>query len=228
MPNLFQTNSGAPSATIGLSTRVQNVDWFKRALLQALYLMTDANNWRQQGAEAESIDSAVQFANQLILSLTWGDTTMRQVGEFMDYAGEIDPMPESLLSENWLWCNGAELLIEDYPELYAVIGRKFTFPETPVEQFSLPDYRDRSPMYAAADTQIGVYDGNAEISLNINELPPHTHTLAGGAVGGAANVLPVIGASGAARTATTGSAGSGEPFSIVHPVLIVHRLIKAK
>lgn len=57
--------------------------------------------------------------------------------------GDIKLAAYSVVPDTFLICNGANLLISEYPELYAKIGTLFG--QTDSLHFSLPDFRDKVP-----------------------------------------------------------------------------------
>lgn len=56
--------------------------------------------------------------------------------------GEIKPFAGYAVPDRWLECNGSEVLIADYPDLYAVIGDLWGT-ATDNDHFVLPDLRGR-------------------------------------------------------------------------------------
>ena len=66
-------------------------------------------------------------------------------GVIQQYAGINAP-------DGWLLCDGSEVLIEDYPKLFTVIGNTYGTPSA-ATKFVLPDLRGRVP--------VGVGDGTA-------------------------------------------------------------------
>lgn len=64
------------------------------------------------------------------------------VGTLVGFVGAEDEVPE-----DWLPCDGRELPIADYSELFSAIGRKYSRMDVPSEAFALPDYRGHVCMY---------------------------------------------------------------------------------
>ena len=63
------------------------------------------------------------------------------VGAVMPYAGPINSGTQAILqAQGWLFCDGASYNINDYPQLYAVIGALYG-QQAPTGQFYVPDYR---------------------------------------------------------------------------------------
>lgn len=49
--------------------------------------------------------------------------------------------PSEELPDKTMWLDGSLVAIDDYPELFAVFGRRYTAPEAEPEKFALPDTR---------------------------------------------------------------------------------------
>jgi microcystin-dependent protein len=117
------------------------------------------------------------------------------VGQIIDFAGtQWD-------TEKWIECDGRILAVDDYPELYGVIGTEWTYDDIPSNQFRLPDLRGRVTVgfdeNAKTDPRttgqrdalfgikqqienygrLGNLGGEFQIALGIPELPSHSHVL---------------------------------------------------
>lgn len=79
------------------------------------------------------------------------------VGTIISYAGKTIP-------DGWLLCNGAELSIDAYPELYAAIGTVFGQRHT--QTFTLPDLVDKY-ICGAARAGTNLEDDEAEDDSDI-------------------------------------------------------------
>jgi microcystin-dependent protein len=115
------------------------------------------------------------------------------IGQIIDYAGTQDTWDDSKMME----CNGRLLSTVDYPELYQVIGREWTYDEsTPADRFNIPDLRGRltigfdagsnaEPRQSNTDElkleqnygSIGNWGGKDAIQLSAFSLPDHTHLM---------------------------------------------------
>lgn len=118
-------------------------------------------------------------------------------------------------------CEGQQLKISDYPELYAAIGNTYNAGrdyngmqyQTTSGYFRLPDLRGRFIVgYSTRDTEYNSYGkvgGSKKHTLSVGEIPSHSHSLflvnAGSRFtgGGSANELN-------SGNGTTGSAGGGQ------------------
>lgn len=108
-----------------------------------------------------------------------GDT--EPVGVIKMYAGLTAP-------EGYMLCTGASLLIDDYPELYKVIGTTFNGaafedgkprPVTDGVHFRIPDLRGRfivgySPNDGAYN-ELGKTGGAKTVTLTVDQMPKHDH-----------------------------------------------------
>lgn len=95
------------------------------------------------------------------------------------YFGEIRLLPYVFTNPlSWLPCDGRAVLIQQYPPLYAVIGRSFTLAATPSTQFNLPNLQ---AMTVAGSGQGAGLTNRAfaktfgEETVLVNALPGHTH-----------------------------------------------------
>ena len=76
--------------------------------------------------------------------------------------------------EGWLLCDGRTLSTTDYPNLYSIIGDSFGSPQ--LGYFSLPNPQDRILGVVGEQHNVGFSTGKETHVLNINELPPHSHS----------------------------------------------------
>ena len=83
--------------------------------------------------------------------VTTGDKT--PAGLISAFAGITPP-------SGWLLCDGSELLIADYPDLYACIGDLYGT-ASDADHFVLPDYRGRSPFGADGNNIVGTKSDGA-------------------------------------------------------------------
>ncbi|SMO38436.1 phage tail protein [Gracilimonas mengyeensis] len=93
------------------------------------------------------------------------------VGEIRCFAGDFAP-------EGWLYCNGKELLIRDFPALYSILGT--TYGGDGINAFKLPDLSGRMIMSAGtgdklSNRQLGELGGEESVLLDISQIPEHAH-----------------------------------------------------
>lgn len=98
------------------------------------------------------------------------------IGVVQMWAGLTNKIPA-----NYILCNGASLNINDYPELYAVVGTSFNGSSVATGKFKIPDLRRRfivgyDDVYSDYN-KIGKTGGEASHSLTISEMPSHSHSV---------------------------------------------------
>lgn len=158
--------------------------------------------------------------------------------------GSMIYYPAQAIPKGYLVCDGSEILISEYKELFDVIG--YIGGDDVLEgYFRLPDMRgavaagyfegfdSTHPLYGAFGDQVG----SPLHYLTVEEMPSHSHlvsagTFADGNVGFNPFTAMVSSTTGGEETmgysATTAYAGGSQPHSIVQPTKLYHWLIKAK
>lgn len=127
--------------------------------------------------------------------------------------GEIKELALAEVPDWLLRCDGAEYLIADYPELASLIHPGYITDET---HFRVPDRNRRLGMD-------GIYpamqEGSETHTNTLAELVPHDHTYTE-IVLSATTVLGELAGFSLSddTTSNTGSAGSGDEYSILNPV----------
>ena len=96
------------------------------------------------------------------------------------FVGEIRLMPYTFAPYGWAACDGQLLSIIQYQTLFALIGT--TFGGNGITTFGVPDLRARAAMAAGNGPGLtprapGQAGGENSVTLNINQLPTHTHVL---------------------------------------------------
>lgn len=90
------------------------------------------------------------------------------VGMIALYGAERDP-------EGWMRCDGRLLDRTTYAKLFSAIGTIYGF--SSATNFRLPDFRDRSAVGSGNIYQVGNKGGSGSITLNVQQLPAHTHEI---------------------------------------------------
>jgi microcystin-dependent protein len=188
--------------------------------------------------------------------------------------GCLMPFAGTVLPNGYLLCDGGEVRISEYPELFGIIG--YTYKRLGLRgknTFALPDLRGRFPMgpdsmdndttvpdkddptilidagggsanrvTATSADNIGESNGSEEISIQINNLPEHKHTLqsesglqyfAGGSPTGAADGGTISGyglSAGATGYGLPNSGGVsasrvGDSISTMNPYITMNYII---
>lgn len=89
------------------------------------------------------------------------------------YIGEIRIFGGNFAPIDWALCEGQFLSVNDYPELYAVIGTAYG--GNGVSNFALPDLRGRVPLGQGEQHFLGERSGYEAVSLHEGQIPSHTH-----------------------------------------------------
>lgn len=171
------------------------------------------------------------------------DTAKPMIGEIRMWAGGLNVPPAG-----WVLCDGRTLPAGDFPELFSVFG--YRWGGDGAGNFSVPDFRNRSPMGADAEGQAGApvtsvsgqpatFGGSAQHALTVVEMPAHQHDMSHSHAALAATTLTTrsanvtVGGSpqpydertGPAEPSITGSAGGGQPHPILDPYFAIGYIV---
>lgn len=113
------------------------------------------------------------------------------VGEFRMFAGNFPPA-------GWMFCEGQLLPISENETLFQLIGT--TYGGDGESTFALPDMRGRLPLHQGNAFILAETGGAEEITLTVNQIPSHTHTMVA-----SADVASTLAASGAVLAASSGA-----------------------
>jgi len=99
------------------------------------------------------------------------------IGEIRLFAGNFAP-------EGWAFCDGQLVSILQNTALFSLLGT--TYGGDGKSTFALPDLRGRAPIHAGQGPglslrKLGEQGGEAAVSLQVDEMPPHTHEVRYGA-----------------------------------------------
>lgn len=94
----------------------------------------------------------------------------RLVGEIIAYAGGVAPT-------GWLMCDGSAVSRTTYANLFAITGTTYGIGDGSTT-FNLPDLAGRFPLGADGSHARGSVSGVEQITLTLDNLPAHTHTIA--------------------------------------------------
>ena len=94
--------------------------------------------------------------------------------------------------KGWAQCNGQLLPINQNQALFSLLGT--TYGGNGQTTFALPDLRGRTPFHVGAGFTQGQAGGSEAVTLNIQQLPAHVHSIQGNSA--------VVGANANASTAT--------------------------
>jgi len=96
------------------------------------------------------------------------------------YIGEIRLFSGTFAPRDWLLCDGTVLSIDNYQDLYSIIG--VIYGGNGRDNFKLPDLRGRVPVGfgrgpGLSYRRMGEYGGMENAIMGDYNLPPHTHSV---------------------------------------------------
>src|SRR3954449_8782804 len=104
------------------------------------------------------------------------------------FLSEIRLMSFGFAPKGWAMCNGQLLPINQNQPLFALLGT--TFGGDGRVNFALPDLRGRTPIHVGSSHTLGERGGEQAHTLNISEIPQHTHVLQASGTAGNVPVTP--------------------------------------
>jgi microcystin-dependent protein len=128
------------------------------------------------------------------------------------FMGMIMPVAFNYAPQGWLVCDGSTLSISQFSALYALLGT--TYGGDGVTSFKLPDLRGRTVLGSGSGPGLSTYEngtagGVESITLNIMQMPQHTHIAMANVSNAQASLTsPTAGSS----IAAPGTGGGRAPF----------------
>lgn len=166
---------------------------------------------------------------------TWTSQAIVDITQTVAPTGAYMWAATTNVGSGWLFCNGAAVSRTVYASLFNAIGTRYGAGDGSTT-FNLPDGRGRSLMGQGTgtggltDRDINVaYYGEERHTQIVAELPAHhhvVHAFSAGAVGGDGGDILNEPDPGADHDHDTDDTGGGQPFNVVHPVLIAYLFIK--
>lgn len=153
------------------------------------------------------------------------------------YVGEIRMFAGNFAPAGWMMCEGQLLPISENETLFQLIGT--TYGGDGQSTFALPDLRGRIPIHQGNGFILAETGGAEEITLTIQQIPAHGHSLLAAGVTGdqvsaagnlpanSYNVTPYINdvPSGNMNAAAIGSTGGSQPHTNFQPYLCINFII---
>lgn len=93
------------------------------------------------------------------------------------FLGQIMPVAFSFAPRDFALCNGQTLPIAQNQALFSLLNT--IYGGNGSTTFQLPDLRSRTPIGSNNGTDIGQKGGAETVTLQVNQIPPHTHSFAG-------------------------------------------------
>lgn len=160
----FKTGSGVGDTYATILLTFPAVDWFKYAIIGAIDLMTEDENWFEEGDVG--ISFAVEESKKMLEALT--------VMDFNPFPpGMIFPFGAAAAPPGYLLCDGASYATADYPELFTAIGYSFGGAGA---NFNVPALINRVVVGGGDIWSIGATGGEQDVFLDVASMPSHTHT----------------------------------------------------
>jgi len=161
------------------------------------------------------------------------------IGEIKLFAGNFAPT-------GWAFCHGQVLSIAQNTALFSLLGT--TYGGNGTTDFALPDLRGRVPVGfgqgpGLSNRVIGESAGVESVTLQVSQLPQHSHPFAVSAASGLPTTVSPTGAVPAAgmgpreahyapapgdttlASQVTGTTGTGTPISVMNPSLGLNFII---
>lgn len=91
------------------------------------------------------------------------------------FLSEIRIMSFNFPPKGWAFCNGQLLPINQNQALFALLGT--TYGGNGQTNFALPNLRGRTPIHMGSGHSLGEAAGSTAVTVNIQQLPHHTHVL---------------------------------------------------
>lgn len=158
------------------------------------------------------------------------------------FIGQIQLFGFNFAPRGWAFCEGQLLAISQYTALFSLLGT--TYGGDGRTTFGLPDLRGRVPIGPGTGPGLSTYrwgqkGGQERVTLNINEIPSHTHTMMATTVAGSSSnpsgmLLAETGALDkeygtgaltAMNNQAIGQMGGNQPHNILQPYLAVYYCI---
>lgn len=93
------------------------------------------------------------------------------------FLSEIKIVSFNFPPKGWALCNGQFLPINQNQALFALLGT--TYGGNGQTTFALPNLRGRVPIHFGGSHNLGEAAGSTSVTINIQQLPTHTHAMMG-------------------------------------------------
>lgn len=91
------------------------------------------------------------------------------------FLSEIKVVSFNFPPKGWALCNGQLLPINQNQALFALLGTRYG--GNGQTNFALPNLRGRVPIHMSAAHTLGEAAGSTSVTVNIQQLPTHTHAM---------------------------------------------------
>lgn len=229
----YLTPPEAPTVTVCRRIEIPNCWEMILALGELISRLGFVEVWEQRDGGALPEEMAALGA-QMFADYVESVCMDIPIGTVTLFAGDSTP-------SGWLRCAGQLVPIEDFPDLYIVIGNTFVTGGLPEGFMQLPDFRGRAPIgegvgSGLSSRQRGERVGAETHQLTAAEMPSHDHPITPTILNPAMRLLTgaqvgtsnyASGTQSAINVTLTGSRGGGQAHNNMQPSLVVNYIIKA-
>jgi microcystin-dependent protein len=151
------------------------------------------------------------------------------------FLSEIKIVSFNFPPKGWALCNGQLLPINQNQALFALLGT--TYGGNGQTNFALPNLRGRTPISFGNGHDLGEAAGSTSVTVNIQQLPTHTHAAMASATNGNVPIVPnsVLASANNLWTSPSGlttlvpatvtSVGGSQPHNNMMPYLVLNFII---
>jgi microcystin-dependent protein len=151
------------------------------------------------------------------------------------FLSEIKIVSFNFPPKGWALCNGQLLPINQNQALFALLGT--TYGGNGQTNFALPNLRGRTPIHMGDGHTLGEAAGSTSVTINIQQMPTHTHLGQASSQNGSQPVVPnaVLAAANNLWTGPSGlttlvaptvtSVGGSQPHNNMMPYLTLNFII---
>jgi microcystin-dependent protein len=151
------------------------------------------------------------------------------------FIGEIKIISWNFPPKGWAFCNGQLLPINQNQALFSILGT--TYGGDGRVNFGLPNLQGRMPVHVGNGISLGESGGEQAHTLNVSELPAHSHAPVGNSqpanAGAPAGNLWAAGAASSfgatpdstMRVGMIGNTGGSQPHENMSPYLVLNFVI---
>ncbi|WP_294990042.1 tail fiber protein [uncultured Stenotrophomonas sp.] len=150
------------------------------------------------------------------------------------FLGQIMPVAFNFAPRNFALCNGQTMPIAQNQALFSLLNT--IYGGNGSTTFQLPDLRSRTPIGSNNGTDMGQKGGAETVTLQVNQIPPHTHSFTGTTANatsripngnvllGATSTQKIYGAAGGKQVALNvlDNAGQSQAHANMQPYLVLN------